>query len=185
MQRTSGEEGGPATAAARDLAAASRRARWMGPVFAGLAALLVPWTVYLAMTLPEHQTAAHYDLSWSGFDVGLVLALGGTAACAWRRSTWLPIVAAFTAAMLCVDAWFDVTTAPDGDELLAAVASAALLELPLAVVCLWLARNGQRIIERRISLRVRALRPRPTGGGRRGRPAPTPQQASAPSEESR
>ena len=35
-----------------------------------------------------------------------------------------------------------------------AVASAALIELPLAAVSVWLAVNGQRIIEHRITLHV-------------------------------
>jgi len=35
-----------------------------------------------------------------------------------------------------------------------ALASAALIELPLAAVSVWLAVNGQRIIERRITLHV-------------------------------
>ena len=43
-----------------------------------LAVLMVPWTVYLAVSLPSEQRAAHYDLAWAGFDVGLfaVLAVG-------------------------------------------------------------------------------------------------------------
>ena len=142
------------TAVAADLAAVSRRARWAGPVFAVLAALMVPWTVYLAVSLPSEQRAAHYDLAWAGFDVGLFAVLVWAAWSAATRSRWLAVAASLNAGFLVIDAWFDVVTAPDRRELMMALASAALIELPLAAVSVWLAVNGQRIIERRITLHV-------------------------------
>ena len=76
-------------AVAADLAAVSRRARWAGAVFAVLAVLMVPWTVYLAVSLPSEQRAAHYDLAWAGFDVGLFAVLLWAAWSAATRSRWL------------------------------------------------------------------------------------------------
>jgi hypothetical protein len=151
-----------AGAVAADLAAASRRARWVGPLFAVLAVLMVPWTVYLAVTLPVQATAAHYDFAWAGFDVGLFLVLAWTAWAAASSSRWLPVAASLNAAFLVVDAWFDVITAPGHRELAMALASALLLELPLAAVSIWLAVHGQRIFEHQVTLRVlsrRHLRP--------------------------
>jgi hypothetical protein len=145
---------GSMTAAAAELAAVSRRAQWAGPVFAVLAVLMVPWTVYLAVSLPSEQRAAHYDLAWAGFDVGLFAVLVWAAWAAVTRSRWLAVAASLNAGFLVVDAWFDVVTAPDRRELMMALASAALIELPLAAVSVWLAVNGQRIIERRITLHV-------------------------------
>ena len=60
-----------------------------------------------------------------------------------------------TATMLVVDAWFDVMTSPRPRDLLAAVAMALLVELPLAGVCVWLAVSGQSLLERRIALSLR------------------------------
>lgn len=129
--------------------------RWVGPFFGALAVALVPWTIYLAITLPQRTTSTHYALAWAGFDVGLMLALGGTAYLTWRHHHWLPIIASVAATMLIVDAWFDVTTAPDRSARIQAVASAAVLEVPLALCSFWLALHAQEIIERRITVRAR------------------------------
>ncbi|TQJ51559.1 hypothetical protein [Phycicoccus sp. SLBN-51] len=137
------------------LAPAAGRMVAVGWVFAVLAALMVPWTAYLALALPGSHQAAHYDLAWGGFDVGLLAVLAATAVAAVRRSRWLPVSSAALATMLLVDAWFDVVTAPTRDELLAALAMALLVELPLAAVCGWLAVRGQSLLEHRIALRSR------------------------------
>jgi len=130
----------------------------VGWVFTVLAVLLVPWTVYLFVTLPQSQRAAHYDLAWGGFDVALVLLLALTGAGAVRRSRWLAAAAGATAAVLVTDAWFDVVMAADADERWVALAMAGLVELPLALVCAWLAVRGQELLERRIRLRARLRR---------------------------
>lgn len=127
----------------------------VGRVFAVLSALMVPWTAYLFIALPPSQRAANYDLAWGGFDLGLLLALAVTAVAALRRSRWLPLTSAALATLLVVDAWFDVVTAPTRGELLGAAAMAVLVELPLAAVSGWLAVRGQKLLERRITLRAR------------------------------
>jgi hypothetical protein len=43
-----------------------------------------------------------------------------------------------------VDAWFDVLTSSTRAELAVSIAEAVLVELPLAVLCLLLARNAER-----------------------------------------
>ena len=58
--------------------------------------------------------------------------------------------------MLVCDAWFDIATASRGSEMGMAIATAVLLELPLAVICLWVARN----VERAHELLMRRARPR-------------------------
>ncbi len=134
-----------------------RVVRAVGWVFATCSLVLVPWTVWLWATLPTRATAAHYDLAWGGFDVGLLLALGWTAWTALRGSRWLPVAASSTAALLLVDAWFDVVTSTDGDRVTALVL-ALLAELPLALACVWLAVNGQVLHERRLVHRARGAR---------------------------
>src|SRR5690349_16181621 len=84
--------------------------RWVAPLFAVLGAVALPWTVYLAMTLPAHVHTRHYRLAWVGFDAMLVVVLLATAFLAARGNRLVGLLATVTATMLVVDAWFDVTT---------------------------------------------------------------------------
>jgi hypothetical protein len=118
------------------------------PVYALFAVAIVPWIVWLAWTLPERSVSAHYRLAWVGFDVLLCGALARTAYLAWRRSPFLVNVASATAALLVVDAWFDVTTSPGGHDLMVSALLALLVELPLAVMSLALAGRAQLEIAR-------------------------------------
>jgi hypothetical protein len=131
--------------------------RWVAPTFAVLALLTLPWIGYLALTLPRHATIVHYRAAWVGFDLGLVAMLVLTAVQAYRGHRQVGLAASATATMLVVDAWFDVITTPAGPDLTLSVLLAALVELPLAAVCVWIARHGDRMVERRLrQLAVRA-----------------------------
>ena len=132
--------------------AATRRVVTVGWLFTALAVLLVPWTAYLFLTLPTTARAENYDLAWGGFDVGLVVLLALTGGAAVRRSPWLAAVAGGTATVLVADAWFDVVMAQGGEARWVAVAMAVMVEVPLAVVCGWLAVRGQVLLARQIHL---------------------------------
>jgi hypothetical protein len=123
--------------------------RWVAPVFAVLGAATVPWTVYLAVTLPRHADFHHYRFTWVGYDLLLILALLTTALLAWRASDRVGLAATITATMLVVDAWFDITTSGRHD-ITVAVLSAIFIELPLAAVCAWIALHSEQVVERRL-----------------------------------
>ena len=93
----------------------------------------------------------------------LLAALAATAYFALRRSRYLSMAATTTAVLLVVDAWFDLMTTPSG-QLAESIVLAAVVELPLAAVCIWLSLHTQELTERRIVLlmrrRGRAARPR-------------------------
>jgi len=125
-----------------------RPARWVVPLFALSGIVLVPWIVFLVRSLPSTHAAAHWDIAWGGFDVGLALLLLGVAIAAWRRSPWLEGAATAGAALLVVDAWFDILTSSTHVELGVAIGEAALMELPLAVLCLVIARDAERVLRR-------------------------------------
>ena len=125
-----------------------RPARWVVPLFALAALVLVPWIVFLARSLPSTHAAAHWDVAWAGFDGGLALLLLSVAVAAWRRSPWLEGAATAAAALLVVDAWFDILTATTHLQLGIAIGEALLVELPLALLCLLLARDAERVLRR-------------------------------------
>jgi hypothetical protein len=124
-----------------------RPPRWVVPFFGLAALLLVPWVVLLVFALPSAHRAAHWDIAWAGFDVGLALLLLAVAVAAWRRSAWLEGAATATATLLFVDAWFDVLTSSTQAELVVSIVEAAFVELPLAVLCLLLARDAERRLQ--------------------------------------
>ena len=121
---------------------------------------MVPWTVYIGESLPSRQSSPHYDVAWAGFDVILLLALAATGYTALRRSRYLAMAATATAVLLVVDAWFDLMTTPSA-QITQSIVLAALVELPLAVVCGWLGLHTEELNERRIVLLMRRRRRRP------------------------
>ncbi len=148
----------------------SRIVRWTGPLFAMFSLILLPWTIYLGESLPSRQLSPHYDVAWAGFDVILLIGLATTAYFALRRSRYLAVSASATAALLVVDAWFDVMTTP-ANQVAESIVLAAVVELPLAAVCLWLSLHTEQLAERRITLLLARRR-----WGRRRQPREAPQQ---------
>jgi hypothetical protein len=134
-----------------------RAVRWTGHLFGLFSLILVPWTWYLAETLPSRQLSPHYDVAWAGFDVMLLAGLASTAYFALRRSRYLAAAASATAALLVVDVWFDVVTTPAAQRL-ESIVLAVVVELPLALVCLWLSYHTHQLAERRIVLLLRRRR---------------------------
>jgi hypothetical protein len=118
--------------------------RWIVPLFGLAALLLVPWVVLLVLVLPSAHQSAHWDIAWSGFDVALALLLSAVAVAARRGSLWFEGAATAAATLLFVDAWFDVLTSSTRVELFAAIGEAVFVELPLAFLCLFLARDAER-----------------------------------------
>ena len=126
-----------------------------------LAVLLIPWIVYLGLELPERTTSSHWDIAWVGFDAMEFAALALTGWAAYVRSTWVEVAATASAVLLIVDGWFDVTTANGGWNLVQALALGVGMELPLAILSLWLARHAELV----------RRRPEPRPGQHQGRQA--------------
>ena len=150
------------------LADDARVVRWTGPFFALFSLILLPWTIYLAGSLPARRVSTNYDAAWAGFDVLLMLTLASTGYFALRRSRYLAMAASAAAALLVVDAWFDVLTTP-ASQRIESIGLAAFVELPLAAVCIWLSWHTQHLEERRIVLLMRRSRGGGAGERRRGR----------------
>ncbi len=126
------------------IAVRTRALDLIGVLFAAAALVLVPWVIFLVRALPSDHRSAHWDVAWGGFDTALALLLVAVAIAAWRRSPWLEGAATAAAALLFVDAWFDILTSSSRSELITAIVEAAVVELPVAVFCLFLARSVER-----------------------------------------
>ncbi|MFY9783921.1 MAG: hypothetical protein WAK12_10375 [Acidimicrobiales bacterium] len=106
----------------------------------------VLWAIYLGWTLPRHYVANHWVLAWVGLDVGEIAMLFATAWAAWRQRAVLILFAIVLATLLLVDAWFDVTTARQGD-FLQSLLLAIFAEVPLSLLLFWTAwRAARRLV---------------------------------------
>lgn len=120
--------------------------RWAAPLLALGAAVLIPWTLVLAYRLPARHTSHHWDVAWVGFDLVLALSLAATGFTIARRSAWAPSAAAVAATLLFCDAWFDVVLASGHDGQVEAILEAVLVEIPLAIFLVWLARDCEQTV---------------------------------------
>ena len=85
---------------------------------------LVPWTVYLGSTLPQSYSAQHWQATWVGFDVLLLVFMFATAVLGFTHHHLLTLFAFTTGVLLVCDAWFDVLTARRGDFAVAVLTAA-------------------------------------------------------------
>lgn len=108
--------------------------KWRTVLMLVCALALIPWTVYLAMTLPSHYVARNWVATWVGFDILLLAMLVLTALAGWKRRQLVFPTAFATGVLLICDAWFDVMTSQRGGDLTQALLSALLVELPLAFI---------------------------------------------------
>jgi hypothetical protein len=99
----------------------------------GAIAGLIPWTVYLAITLPDKYIAHNWPATWVGFDILILIFMGVTAVLGLLRRQLLILTAFTTGTLLICDAWFDVMTAAPTDRWLS-VLTAVMGELPLAII---------------------------------------------------
>lgn len=105
----------------------------------GVTMALVPWSAFLARTLPSSTRVRHWALAWTGLDVAEAAAAGASAWLLGRDDRRAAASLASLTGLLVADAWFDVCTANAGRDLRVAVAEALGLELPLAVAAAALA----------------------------------------------
>lgn len=118
----------------RDTDASRRRRRRIINMLIASCIVLIPWIVILGLTLPHRYSANHWAVAWVGYDVALLIVLAFTAWAAWRRRQVVIAAALITGTMLVVDAWFDIVTDSTTRDLVLSIVTAALAELPLAVL---------------------------------------------------
>lgn len=119
---------------------------WIPPLFVVFALALAPWIVWLFVSLPSQEVANNWEVAWGGFDVALGALLAATGISLARRSAAAELLASMTAGLLLADAWFDTMTSRGTGTLALALLEAFCVELPLALVCIWIAWNIERVI---------------------------------------
>jgi hypothetical protein len=102
---------------------------------------LIPWIVFLAVSLPRRYDAHHWRLVWIGFDIFEVLALAHIARSAWSRRRVTLVSSLIVGTLLFSDAWFDVVTSLGNADQWETIATALGAELPLSLFFFWLARR--------------------------------------------
>lgn len=107
---------------------------WAAKVYIGLSLILMPWSIYLGTSLPRYHLSAHWDVSWTGLDVGIIVMLLLTALFAYLKSHWIVISSSTVGSLLFVDAWFDVMSERRGLQLHEAIFLAVFIEIPLALI---------------------------------------------------
>ncbi|MEV6056245.1 hypothetical protein [Streptomyces sp. NPDC052107] len=110
--------------------------------------LLVPWTVYLAVSLPDRFEARYWPMVWVGFDVMLLVSLAGAGVAVWLRRQAVVPLSYVAATLLICDAWFDVSLNWGKADVWGSATTAVLVELPLAVLLIVRARRVLKISAR-------------------------------------
>jgi hypothetical protein len=124
--------------------------------------VLAVWIGVLEVKLPRHYTAGGWRSTWVGFDVALLVVFAATAWAAWQRRQILIVCLMVLATLLCCDAWFDTTLDWGTRGFPLSLASALLVELPLAVVALIGARRLLRLTFGRLEVLAGASGPVPS-----------------------
>ena len=122
-----------------------RRRRLVLTVTMMSAVVLVPWTIWLSVSLPSVHRAREWRTAWVGFDIVLIVALLATAWAGWHRRQIVVGFLFVSATLLASDAWFDVLLSSGRTERLGSYATAFLLELPLAALFFYSAYRVMRV----------------------------------------
>ena len=118
------------------------------PILTVVALSLLPWTIWLTVTLPSRHVSEHWDAAWVGLDTAEILGLAGTVIGIYRRAVWVEVTASVAGTLLLADAWFDILLAGSGETLWIAVVQAVVAEVPLAILCFWIALDLSRFLSR-------------------------------------
>ena len=107
--------------------------------------LLAAWIGYLGVSLPRYYRAGGWRGAWVGFDLAELVAFAATGWAAWKRRQILIVLLIVLATLLLCDAWFDVVLDAHTAGFIDSLLSALLVELPLALLIVLVARRLLRM----------------------------------------
>ena len=107
--------------------------------------VLAVWIIVLSLTLDRSFHAQHWKGAWLGFDLILLAAFAATGWAFWRGRQIVIACLVVTGTLLCCDAWFDVVLDAGTSDVWLSIASALIVELPLAFLMFNAARRLIRL----------------------------------------
>jgi hypothetical protein len=109
-----------------------------------IAAGLSVWVLELGSVLQGQAQVRNWSSVWVGLDLMEIAGLTLTAILLRRRSAYLAVVAAMTATLFALDAWFDVLTAAAGASWYESLADAFFGEIPMTALLIAIAISATR-----------------------------------------
>jgi len=105
---------------------------------------LFGWIFYLLKVLPTSYHAAHWNIAWVGYDLGMSATWLATSWAFWKKRQAAIPGAMISATFLVIDAWFDVVTSNPGLDFKLSLFLAIFLELPTAFLLFRFSRQAVR-----------------------------------------
>ncbi|MGH3214214.1 MAG: hypothetical protein ACRDN1_09335 [Trebonia sp.] len=128
------------------LAVTLARGRKLGALFSIVACtVLVGWIIVLLFTLHRSFHAHYWRGAWVGFDIVLLFGFAATGWAFWRGRQIVIACLLVTGTLLCCDAWFDVMLDLGTSGQWVSIASALVVELPIAFLMFAAARRLIRL----------------------------------------
>jgi hypothetical protein len=122
------------------------RGRKLGILFSIVACtVLVGWIIVLLFTLHRSFHSHYWRAAWVGFDIVLLFGFAATGWAFWRGRQIVIACLLVTATLLCCDAWFDVMLDLGTSGQWVSIASALVVELPIAFLMFAAARRLIRL----------------------------------------
>jgi len=122
------------------------RGRKLGVLFSVVACtVLVGWIIVLLFTLHRSFHAHYWRLAWVGFDIVLLFGFAATGWGFWRRRQIVIACLLGSGTLLCCDGWFDVMRDLGTSGQWVSIASAVVVELPIAFLMFAAARRLIRL----------------------------------------
>jgi hypothetical protein len=122
------------------------RGRKLGALFSIVACtVLVGWIIVLLFTLHRSFHSHYWRSAWVGFDLVLLFGFAATGWAFWRGRQIVIACLLVTATLLCCDAWFDVILDLGTSGQWVSIASALVVELPIAFLMFAAARRLIRL----------------------------------------
>ena len=106
---------------------------------------LACWIAILILTLPGRYTSSDWQAAWVGLDIAELAGFAATAWAAWHQRQVVIFCMIITGTLLVCDAWFDLALDYGSRGFTTSLASALVVELPLALLLFNSARRLVRV----------------------------------------